>query len=521
MSESPRFGSEEPTMLPTADAAPTEPSASTPAAPPITVPGYEVLGELGRGGMGVVYKARHTSLKRLVALKMILAGPHAGAAELGRFRTEVEAVARLQHPNVVQIYEVGEHEGRPFFSLEFVDGGTLADRLDGRPQPPEASARLIETLARAVHCAHEHGIVHRDLKPANVLLTADGTPKVTDFGLAKCLDGGGTQTQTGAIMGTPSYMAPEQAGGHSRQVGPATDVYALGAILYELLTGRPPFLAGATLDVALQVLEQEPEPPRVLNPAVDRSLEAVCLKCLQKDPGRRYPGARDLADDLRRYLDGEPTLARPVGPLGRVGRWLSQRPALAATFLALAIFYASHLLFLALGKEDEGGHYHWAVTGLVCGWAVGSATFQWLARRPAGAVAAVFGWAATDVLWFTLLLWLGEGPRSTLLVGYLILLGGAALRFRPGLVWLVALLSMASYLGLVVEAQLNRPETPMPPFQPIFHSLVFLLSTAVMGLMLLLLLRRIRPPGQPAAGLPTTRTFAPPKGVAKEVGKAE
>jgi serine/threonine-protein kinase len=461
--------------------------------------------------MGVVYKARQVRLKRLVALKMVLAGPHAGEKELARFRTEVEAFARLQHPNVVQIYEVGEHDGRAFFSLEFVDGGTLASRLDGRPQPPEASAQLIETLARAVHCAHEHGIVHRDLKPGNVLLTADGTLKIADFGLAKRLDDGSSgPTQTGAIMGTPSYMAPEQASGKPKEIGPATDVYALGAILYELLTGRPPFLSGAALDVALQVLECEPEPPRVHNSALDRALEAVCLKCLQKDPARRYASARDLADDLQRYLHGEPTRARPVGPLGRAWRWLSLRPALAATFLALSIFYATHLLFLALGKPDEGGTYHWSITALVIGWGLGSTLFQYLARRPATATVAVYGWAALDVLWFTLLLRLGEGPRSTLLVGYLILLGGAALRFRPALVWLVAALSMVSYLGLVVETRLNRPDAPMRPFDPVFQSLVFLLSTAVMGLILLLLLRRLRAPDQTALAAPAaTKTLTP------------
>ncbi len=273
------------------------------------VPGYEILGILGRGGMGVVYQARQIRLKRFVALKMILAGAHAGAEELARFRTEAEAVARLQHPNIVQIYEVGEQDGRPYFSLEFVDGGSLAQKLVGTPLPARQAAGLVETLARAMHAAHERGIVHRDLKPANVLLTADGTPKITDFGLAKRLDADTVQTQSGAVMGTPSYMAPEQAAGKIRAIGPATDIYALGAILYELLTGRPPFKTESVMDTLLQVMEREPDWPRIHNRQVDRSLEAICLKCLQKSPRDRYPSAAALAEDLTAYLQGEPVLA--------------------------------------------------------------------------------------------------------------------------------------------------------------------------------------------------------------------
>jgi predicted Ser/Thr protein kinase len=275
----------------------------------VNVPGFEVLGELGRGGMGVVYRARQTALKRLVALKMILSGVHAGPQELARFRSEAQAVASLQHPNIVQIYEVDQHEGLPYFALEFIDGGSLAQRLDGRPQPARYAAELVETLARAVHHAHQHGIVHRDLKPANVLLTVDGTPKITDFGLAKHLNNSAGPTRSGTVMGTPSYMAPEQAGDKTKAVGPHTDVYALGAILYEMLTGRPPFKADNPLDTVLQVLDHEPEQPRLYNREVNPSLEAICLKCLEKSPKDRYPSALALADDLAAYLRGEPVQA--------------------------------------------------------------------------------------------------------------------------------------------------------------------------------------------------------------------
>jgi WD40 repeat protein len=299
-------------------------SSVGPGGPPV-VPGYEILGELGRGGMGVVYKARHVVLRRVVALKMILAGGHADAADRARFRGEAEAVARLQHPNIVQIHEVGEVGGLPYFSLEFCSGGSLADRLDGTPLSPGQAAQLIATLARAMQAAHEARVVHRDLKPANVLLAADGTPKVTDFGLAKRLDGVVGHTASGAIMGTPSYMAPEQAAGKSKRVGPAADVYALGAILYELLTGRPPFNATTPLDTLLQVLTEEPVPPRQLEPKLPRDLATICLKCLQKEPGKRYASAEALAEDLRRFLATEPVLARPVGGFERGWRWVKRR----------------------------------------------------------------------------------------------------------------------------------------------------------------------------------------------------
>jgi tetratricopeptide (TPR) repeat protein len=292
--------------------------------------------------MGVVYQARQTGLRRLVALKMILAGGHATAEQRARFRTEAEAAARLQHPNVVQVHEVGEHDELPFFSLEFVDGGSLAKRLDGTPWPPRQAAQLIEVLARAVHAAHQRGIVHRDLKPANVLMTASGVAKITDFGLAKVLDATAGPTNTGAVLGTPSYMAPEQAGGYLQVTGPATDVYSLGAVLYELLTGRPPFKGETPMATMAQVVGKEPVPPRSLQPDVPRDLDTVCLKCLQKEPHKRYASAEDLADDLRRFAAGQPILARPVGPLGRLGRWARRQPAMAGLLGAL-------LLALVLG----------------------------------------------------------------------------------------------------------------------------------------------------------------------------
>jgi WD40 repeat protein len=351
-----------PTAPPGAPPAPDGP-ASWPA-----VPGYEVVGVLGRGGMGVVYQARQTSLGRLVALKMIRDASLADGESVARFRAEAAAAAQLQHPNIVQVYEIGDHRGLPYFSLEYVAGGSLAARLGGEPQPPRSAAQLVETLARAVGAAHQRGVVHRDLKPANVLLAADSTspgatspalhgpqstdyglPKVTDFGLAKRLDDDSGQTRSGTVMGTPSYMAPEQAWGKVRELGPPVDIYALGAILYEALTGRPPFRGATQVETLDQVRSQEPVPAVRLQPRLPPDLDTICLKCLHKDPAKRYASAAALADDLRRFLDGLPIHARPAGLLERVVRWARRRPAAAAllvvTGLAMAVVLIGGLVY--------------------------------------------------------------------------------------------------------------------------------------------------------------------------------
>jgi serine/threonine protein kinase len=336
------------------------------------VPGYEIVGELGRGGMGVVYQARQLGLNRDVALKMILTGFEAGPKELTRFRAEAATIARVRHPNIVQIYDVGEAAGRPYFVLEFVAGGSLAEHLRGMPQPVRGAAQLIETLAQAVHAAHTNGVIHRDLKPANVLLqtteftkqrsdqTNEGTlnsdicPKITDFGLAKCAVGDGkasdlgVATATGEILGTPNYMAPEQAMASRQPVGPAADIYALGAILYELLTGRPPFLGETPLATVLQTLHNEPVSVTSLRPTVPRDLETICFKCLRKEPGKRYGSALELAEDIQRFLRDEPILARPATPLEILWHWMRRHPLSAGLLAAGLLAPAVALITLSL-----------------------------------------------------------------------------------------------------------------------------------------------------------------------------
>ncbi len=352
---------------------PSLPGAQVPAGDrdwPV-IPGYQIVDQLGQGGMGIVYKARQLALKREVALKVIKAGSYAGPEHLARFRAEAESAARLQHPNIVQVHEVGEWRAGdsspplPFIALEFVDGGSLANKLAGQPLPPRVAAQLSETLARAMHYAHQHGIVHRDLKPGNILLqrseirgqksagrqattipsdlcplTSDLWPKISDFGLAKQLHQDSSQTHTGQVLGTPNYMAPEQALGKIKEIGPVSDVYALGALLYETMTGRPPFTGASMLEILEQVRSQEPVPPTRLQPRLPRDLETICLKCLQKEPRKRYADAQQLADDLHRYLAGEPIHARPTPAWERVGKWARRRPDLATSIVLLVLITA-------------------------------------------------------------------------------------------------------------------------------------------------------------------------------------
>jgi len=294
---------------------------------------YELIREIARGGMGVVFLARQVTLNRPVALKMILAGQLANDTDVKRFYIEAEAAANLDHPGIVPVYEVGQHEGQHYFSMGFVEGQSLSQRLTDGPLPCRQAAALLVAVAEAIDYAHQCGAIHRDLKPGNILLDANGNPRVTDFGLAKKIQSDSGLTGSGQIMGTPSYMPPEQVAGKRGEVGTAADVYALGATLYCAMTGRPPFQAATAMDTVIQILSDEPVPPRRLNPSIPRDLETICLKCLEKKPDERYPSAAALAADLRRFLTGEPTAARPVTRLERAAKWARRKPALAASYL--------------------------------------------------------------------------------------------------------------------------------------------------------------------------------------------
>jgi uncharacterized protein (DUF433 family) len=438
------------------------------------VPGYEILGELGRGGMGVVYRARQLSLNRVVALKMILAGGHSAPDQIVRFRAEAQAAARLRHPGIVQIHEIGEHDGLPYFSLELVEGGSLAGKLRGRPLKARRAAELIEDVARAVQHAHARDILHRDLKPGNILITADGVPKIADFGLAKQLEVAGP-TRTGEVMGTPAYMAPEQAQGR-KDIGPAADVYSLGAILYEALTGRPPFVAATDLDMLLQVLEADPVPPRQFNPRVPRDLETVCLKCLRKDPAERYPSAGELADDLGRFLDGEPVRARPPGVWRRVNRWLARHQMLVLLYLLVVVALAVHLAVAGLGAENVFGlrrsdtralpFAFLPMVGLVTAGFVRSRLWPALLWGVVVALAAGLGW------------YLSSQPAESPLAGVaataaavgLALLAGLLGAFRRG-GW-VTLPLLAAGVGLCAVLGLYLSESVRPLPAGAFHGLL-------------------------------------------------
>lgn len=374
-----------------------EPVQDTPSGSlelPCRLGGYELLEELGRGGMGVVYRARQLGLDREVAVKMILRGQLASPVDRERFRAEAEAAARLDHPHIVPVYEVGESAGRPFFSMKYVAGRTLSQLLAEHPLPAREAARILAAVSRAIHFAHQNGVLHRDLKPSNILIDPDGVPHITDFGLAKRITEPVSLTKSGAILGTPSYMAPEQAAGARGEVGPASDVYSLGAVLYHTLTGRPPFQAASPVDTVLLVLEQDPVPPRVINPKADRDLEMIALRCLQKPADLRYASAAALADDLEAYLHDEPIAARS-GRFAQVLSRLFRETHHAAVLENWGLLWMWHSLvvFIACAMTDllhlAGWDERWYYITL---WTAGLGTWAsvfWALRRRVGPVTFV------------------------------------------------------------------------------------------------------------------------------------
>ena len=417
------------------------------------IPGYEIIDELGRGGMGVVYKAGHLKLNRIVALKMVLAGGHASQADLQRFLGEAEAFAALQHPNIVQIFEISQHDGLPFFTLEFVPGGTLVERIHGRALAPQEAASLVEQLARGMSFAHAKGLVHRDLKPGNVLLAADGTPKITDFGLVTQVGADGRLTRSGAIMGTPSYMSPEQAAS-KKKIGPAADVYGLGAILYECLTGRPPFEGETTVEIVQRVLSDDPLPPRHVNANIPSDLEQICLRCLEKDAAMRPASAAELSRLLTQFLRGEDVLAARLPLTQRLLRWCRARPALAAhlgvLFICAVVVFAK---VAVTGIDRFSPIFPWVrlhvVLSIIGVWMLLCAAFQkcLLWQRCAGVVP--FVWSGVDVVILSITLLLTNTFVGPLSIGYPLLLAASGLWLRERLVWFNVAAAAVGYLTVL------------------------------------------------------------------------
>lgn len=410
---------------------------------------YELLGEIGRGGMGIVYRARHSGLNADVALKVIRSSDLASAEEIRRFQQEARAAAGLSHPGIIRVRDVGECEGLHYLTMDLVEGPSLATRLRNGPLDVEEAALLMASVARAVHHLHTRGVVHRDLKPSNVLFDETGQARISDFGLAKVVTPDAERTLSGTIIGTPDYMSPEQASGHSSETSPRSDIFSLGAILYETLTGQTPFRGDNPLDTLLLVLEAEPTLPRKLVRSIPSDLEQICLRCLEKNPARRYASAAELADDLQRFADGDPLLLPSVSWIHRFRRTIRREPALVSHWLALglaATIVQVRAFFVPVDRQS-----HLLVMGILALWAFAAWVFQRWMRRERYAELARYVWSAADALLYTTLLHLSESwnwPTDMLIVGYPVMMTGAALWFRIRLVWFMTLVCVMSYAAL-------------------------------------------------------------------------
>jgi eukaryotic-like serine/threonine-protein kinase len=450
---------------------------------------YEIVAELGRGGMGVVYRARHSRLGREVALKTILSGRTAGGEELQRFHAEARSAAALTHAGIVPIYDDGECDGQPYFVMQLVEGQSLAEYLQEGPLPPLVAARLLRKIVSAVAYAHAKGVIHRDLKPGNILLArceslaGESTraeldqcePKITDFGLAKRLDVGTQLTATGQILGTPSYMPPEQAAGRQQEVNEAADVYSLGGILYAMLTGRPPFVSDNPVEVLLQVLESEPSLPHTLQADVPRELEWICLKCLEKNPADRYASAVELAADLDRFLRHEPPLARRPTVGQALRRWMRRQPVLAWHLIGLgALATLAQGIYFVNWHDDLA--YHFRVSGVLLLWMAFCLAFQWLIERRRESRWPHYLWSVGDAALLTALLSQVVSPLGPLLGGYLLLVCASGLFFQTRLVATTTASAMLGYVALL----LLRPEE----IEPLHYAVLFLTTLAICGLVI-------------------------------------
>jgi serine/threonine-protein kinase len=490
-----------------AGSATTPPSAGsevrTELDPQATIGDYELIEEIARGGMGVVYRARQMGLKRQVALKMILSGPMATSEERQRFLREAELAANLDHPNIVPIYEVDEHDGRPFFSMKLIEGQSLSRQVEGFGGDPRAVASLVAILARAVHYAHGKGFLHCDLKPSNVLLDAQGHPYLTDFGLARRAGVDSSLSISGRFLGTPSYMAPEQATGPRAGLGPATDVYGLGAILYELLTGRAPFRSPNPLEILRQVLERDPAPPRELRPEIPRELESICLKCLEKAPKDRYPTAEALANELENYLQGYGI--ETAGLVARLRRWNRREPELVSRLAGLGLMVVIAQINHHISPKPDV-QLHWMIQAVLGLWALSALVFQMLLRSDSQSDRVRVLWSAADIVCLTIVTWLLETKtvdaetgnlvvevRTMLLVGYPLLIAASGLWWRVHLVWITTILAMGTFAGLYLDTALwwedgGLAVRPSPDL--IYHN-IFTAGLALTGLVVARQVKRI------------------------------
>jgi serine/threonine-protein kinase len=433
---------------------------------------YELIREIGRGGMGVVYEARQKGLDRSVAVKMILAGNLASPEAVRRFQTEAKAAARLRHSNIVHIHDV--------------------ERISHGPVDVATALQIVVAIARATDHLHRQGIIHRDLKPSNILIDSDGHPFVTDFGLAKAffLGDDSERTTTGIIAGTPSYMAPEQASARRAEIGPATDVYSLGAILYELLTGRPPFRGETPLDTLMDVLSGDPPPPRSVNPHIPRGLELICQKCLAKDPQQRYASAESLAVDLDRFARGEPLQVRPPTPVQRLWSWARQQPALVSRLSVLGLFYIVETINFLAGTVNRSFHERMSIVVIL--WIIASIACQrWLGHRR-WTIPACFLWGTLDSLALFAVLQIGDGAASSLVVGYPLVIVASALWFRVRFVWFITFLSLLSYGVLVIDFYRWRPELHAGMYTGLDRHVIFALSLIALGAVVSYLVERVR-----------------------------
>jgi serine/threonine-protein kinase len=460
---------------------------------------YELLGELARGGMGVVYRARQVSLDRVVALKMILSGQFASEAEIRRFRLEAGAAAHLDHPNIVPIFEVGRHQGHAFFSMKLITGGNLSRHLGHYLHDPQATARMMATVARTIDHAHRKGMVHRDLKPTNILIDESGQPLIADFGLVKRAGAGSSLTSSGVLLGTPGYMAPEQVSGD--EASPSADIYSLGAILYQCLTGRPPFRGGTVAETLAQVLEHDPVPPRKLRPSIPRELEYICLKCLEKVPAKRYRSAAALAADLERFLQGEEVHVGQVSLASRLARWARSDPEFACRLVGQGLLLGlTQVNFLIIPNPDVP--IHLATTAGELFWICSSLRLRRLARSERRWELVRMAWIVLDIAMLTLLLRILGAADSSLVMGFPMLIAAAGLWNRVRLVWITTAASILGYSALALDAWLRAA-----PRNSNHHPDIILTELAVTGLIVAQQVRRIRAltaAGQPVTGSPAS-----------------